>query len=134
MAAKSLARPLTAAEEPATSRTVRVKRGGQPTPSTLTGFQRWAWRTFGARVKAKPIDPVLEENLVKAHIRVRADEYLASVYATTLVGGIAATVVGVVVGLLFILHGIAFLGVVVLIMLPLMGSVGTFFLLQGAPG
>ena len=123
--------PLGGPEAP--SRTVRVKRGRQPTPSTLTGFQRWAWRTFGARVKAKPIDPVLEENLLKAHMRVRADEYLATVYATTLVAGIAATVAGVVVGLLFILHGVTFLGIIAMIMLPLMGCVGTFFLLQGAP-
>ncbi len=121
--------------EPATpARTVRVKRGEQPTPSSLTGFQRWAWQTFGARVKAKPIDPILEENLVKAHMRVRADEYLAQVYATTVIAGIAATVAGVVLGLLFILHGVAFLGIVLLIILPVFGTVGTFFLLQGTPG
>lgn len=118
----------------ASARTVRLRRGDQPTPSTVSGFQRWAWRTFGDRVSAKRADPILEENLVKAHMRVRADEFLASVYATTLLVGIGSTVAGVVVGTLFLLNGLLILGVPLLILLPLLGSVGTFFLLRATPG
>jgi archaeal flagellar protein FlaJ len=125
-------RPADASAAP--SRTVRVKRGEQPTPSTLTGFQRWAWRTFGSRVTQRPVDPVLEENLVKAHFRIRADEYLATVYASTLVGGIVSVVAGIVLGLLLILGGLELFGIPALVLLPVLGVVGTFYLLQGTPG
>jgi len=119
---------------PVGDRPIRLKRGEQPTHSTLSGFQRWAWRTFRNRVLAKPIDPTLDENLLKAHMRVRADEYMAQVYATTLVAGIAATAAGVGVGLLFLTSGVFLLGLVVLILLPVLGFVGTFFVLQAQPG
>lgn len=115
-------------------RPIRLKRGDHPTHTGLTGFQRWAWSTFRTRVLTRPPDPALEENLVKAHMRVRADEYLATVYATTVVVGIATLVAGVAVGLVFALVGALFLGVVVGILLPVLGTVGTFFVLQSTPG
>jgi len=114
-------------------RTVRLKRGQQPTHSTLSGFQQWAWRTFRNRVLAKPPDPALEENLLKAHMRVRADEYMATVYATTLVVGIALVAVGVVLGLLFVLSGSAILGLGLGIALPLAGPFLVFTILAGMP-
>ncbi len=115
-------------------RPVRLKRGQQPTHSTLTGFQRWAWRTFRARVLAKPPDPVLEENLVKAHMRIRADEFMATVYATTVVVAIATIVAGAVIGFIFIDMGQFLFGVLIAVALPVFGSLGSFFGLQGSPG
>jgi archaeal flagellar protein FlaJ len=118
----------------APARTVRLRRGEKPAPATtLPAFQRWAWRTFGARVSARPPDLLLEENLVKAHMRVRADEYLANVYATTVVAGIATAVVGVGLGVVFLIHGLALLGILLLVLLPVFGTVGTFFALQSTP-
>jgi len=114
-------------------RTVRLKRGQQPTHSSLSGFQRWAWRMFRNRVLAKPPDPILEENLLKAHMRVRADEYMATVYATTVVAGVALAGVGVVVGLLFVLAGSPILGLGIGIALPVLGPLATFGVLQGMP-
>jgi len=115
-------------------RTVRLKRGAQPTHSSMTGFQRWSWKTFRARVLAKPPDPTLDENLLKAHIRMRSDEYMAVVYATTVVAAIATVVAGAVVGFLFVSLGSLLLGLLIGILLPVFGTVGTFFLLQGTPG
>ena len=117
----------------APSRTVRLKRGKQPSHSSMSGFQRWAWRTFRGRVLARPPDPTLDENLVKAHIRMRSDEYLAVVYATTVVVGIATAAAGIVVGLLFVLLGVTLIGILIGVLLPVFGTVGTFFALQGAP-
>ena len=125
---------LPSADGPAEVRSVRLKRGQQPTHSTLTGFQRWSWRTFRGRVLAKAPDPVLEENLVKAHMRIRADEFMATVYATTVVVTIAMVVAGVIVGVLFIDSGSFLVGLLIGIALPVFGAVGTFFALQGAPG
>ncbi len=116
------------------SRPIRLKRGEHPTHTGLTAFQRWAWKTFRARVLARAPDPSLEENLVKAHMRVRADEYLATVYATTVVVGLATLAAGVVVGLLFVLSGVLLLGLVIGVLLPVFGTLGTFFVLQSTPG
>ena len=114
-------------------RTVRLKRGQQPTHSTLSGFQRWAWKTFRGRVLARPPDPILEENLVKAHMRMRADEFMTTVYATTLVVAIATVVAGVVVGVIFATAGQLILGVLIAVALPIFGSLGAFFGIQGGP-
>jgi archaeal flagellar protein FlaJ len=116
------------------ARSIRMKRGEHPTHTGLTPFQRWAWRMFRQRVLARPPDPVLEENLIKAHMRVRADEYMATVYATTLVVGIATVAVGIVLGFLFIHLGVLLIGLVLGILLPIFGTIGTFFVLQSTPG
>jgi len=120
------------AEGGSAARPVRLKRGQQPTPSSLSSFQRWAWRTFGARLSAKEPNLVLEENLVKAHMRVRADEYLATVYATALVVGIGTAAVGVGLGVVFLLSGVVFVGIA-LFFLPVIATPAAFLLLEGTP-
>ncbi len=119
---------------PSQTRSVRLKRGQQPTHTGLTAFQRWAWRMFRRRVLAKAPDPVLEENLIKAHMRVRADEYLATVYATTLIAGIGCAVAGIAVGVLFVLSGNLIFGLLIGIALPVIGPVGAFFGMLSTPG
>jgi len=127
-------RTASSASKTAGPRAIRLKRGEQPTHSSMTGFQRWAWKTFRARVLARPPDPTLDENLVKAHIRMRSDEYMAVIFATTVVVGIATAIAGVVVGLLFVVSGVLLIGLLIGVLLPVFGTVGTFFLLQGTPG
>ena len=84
------------------ARPVRVKRGAQPTHSPLTGFQQWAWRTFRERVTRLAPDPLLEENLIKAHRRIRPDEYLAVGYAVRLIAAVVLMIVGAVLSVLFV--------------------------------
>jgi len=48
-----MALPAEPTPSPAASRPVRVKRGQHPTPTALTPFQRWAWRTFGALARTR---------------------------------------------------------------------------------
>ncbi|HTW77675.1 MAG TPA: type II secretion system F family protein [Thermoplasmata archaeon] len=121
------------AEAAAPTRAVRMRRGEQAKRSTLSPFQRWAWRTFRNRVLAHPPDPTLEENIVKAHMRIRADEYMATVYATTVVAAAACIAVGIGVGLLFVLSGSPIFGILIGVALPVLGPVGTFFGMQGTP-
>jgi flagellar protein FlaJ len=113
-------------------RVIRVKRGAQPVHSSLTGFQRWAWRTFRDRVARRPADPALEENLLKAHMRIRADEYVASVYATTVLAGVGLGAAAVVLGILLAASGAGLIAVAV-VALPLAGAPAAFFVLLGAP-
>jgi flagellar protein FlaJ len=114
------------------ARPIRLKRGEQPTPSQISGFQRWAWRRFGPRVTAKPPNPLLEENLVKAHMRVRADEFMATVYGYTVVIGIATAVVGVGLGIVLLSSGAILLGVP-LFFLPVVASLAVFYVMPGTP-
>jgi archaeal flagellar protein FlaJ len=115
-------------------RAVRLKRGEQAKRSTLSPFQQWAWKTFRNRVLAHPPDPALEENLIKAHMRVRADEYMATVYATTVVVAGVAIAVGIGVGLLFVLSGQVVFGLLIGVGLPILAPVGTFFAMPSTPG
>jgi archaeal flagellar protein FlaJ len=115
-------------------RSVRLKRGEQPARSSISGFQRWAWKTFGPRVTAKGVDPALEENLVKAHMRIRADEYTANAMATALIAGVATTVLGVGLGVVLVLNGLAIFGILAGILLPILGPVGAYYGLLSTPG
>jgi len=116
------------------ARPVRVKRGDQPTHSPLSPFQRWAWRTFRDRVTRAPPDPTLEENLLKAHMRIRADEFMATVYASTLIALAALIAAGVVVFLLMDTLGSPLLGGILAIVLPVGGTFGVYSLLKISPG
>ena len=115
------------------ARAVRLKRGKQPSHSSLSGFERWAWRTFGARATARPPDPTLEDNLSKAHMRVRADEYVAKVLATTVVVGIAAAVGAVVIGFLLASAGLLIVGIGAGVGLAFVAPVGAYGALLSAP-
>jgi archaeal flagellar protein FlaJ len=114
---------------------IRMKKDKEATQrSTLSPFQQWAWKTFRNRVLAHPPDPNLEENLIKAHMRIRADEYMASVYATTVVVAAVSIVVGVSVGVLFFIGGNPLFALLVGVALPVLGPVGTFYGMQSTPG
>ena len=65
-------------------------------PPRLTPFQRWAWRIFGRRAERAPADDGLDQRLLQAHIGLTAREYLAFVYAGTVVGAISSVTVGAV--------------------------------------
>jgi archaeal flagellar protein FlaJ len=117
----------------APARAIRMKQGDQPKRSTLSPFQRWAWKTFRNRVLSHPPDPTLEENLVKAHMRIRADEYMATVYATTVVVAVASIAIGIGVGLLFLLSGSAIFGILILVGLPVLAPIGTFYAMPSTP-
>lgn len=116
------------------SRTIRLKRGEQPTHSPLTPFESWSWKTFRERVTTRPPDPLLDEQLLKAHMRIRGDEYLAKVYATTVIAVIALAVVGIVIAILFSGFGLLFAGVALAVVLPVGGGFGTLVILKAAPG
>ncbi len=129
MRSRSSSEPLAAGTE---ARPVRVKRGAQPTHSSLTGFQRWAWRTFRDQVAKRPSDPALDENLLKAHMRIRGDEYVAGVYGTAVLAAIGLSVAAVVLGLILFVSGLGLLSAAV-VLLPVAGAPAAFFVLMGAP-
>ncbi|MDE1820578.1 MAG: type II secretion system F family protein [Euryarchaeota archaeon] len=88
-------------------RAVRLKKGEQPDFAGLTPLQVTAWRMFKDRVRGNP-DPLLAEELPRAHMRIRADEYLAYVmflqWVVLLPAGLALA--GVIILLLGVLGGL----------------------------
>ena len=122
---------------PSEARTVRVKRGEQPSRAPLTPFQRWAWTRFQNRVTMGPAQSILEDNLLKAHMRLRAEEYLAWVMGVTYVTAAALSVAGLVLGVLIYLSGSGVsnlvLAGVVAVLLPLGGTGLTNLFLKATP-
>ncbi len=127
----------TAPDDTVETRTVRVKRGEQPSRAPLTPFQQWAWTRFKDRVKMGPAEALLEENLLKAHMRMRAEEYLAWVMAVTFVTAAALSVAGVVLGVLIYLSGTGIgnlvFAVLVGVLIPVGGTGLTNMLLKAMP-
>ncbi len=128
-----------APEAPATpgARPVRLKRGEQPSRAPLTPFQQWAWAHFKHRIRIKPDGTLLEENLVKAHMRLRAEEYLAWVLGVTYIAAAGFAAVGILLGLVIWLStggisGLAF-GAAVAAVMPVGGAFMTSVMLKLLP-
>ncbi|MCI4352199.1 MAG: type II secretion system F family protein [Thermoplasmata archaeon] len=123
--------------DPSETRTVRVKRGEQPSRAPLTPFQRWAWTRFKDRVKMGPSESILEDNLQKAHMRLRAEEYLAWVMAATFVTAAALSIAGLVLGVLIYLSGTGLTNLIlaggIAVLLPVGGTGITNLLLKSTP-
>ena len=125
--------PLSRAVPTDATRPIRVKKGGQPTHSSLTPVQRWAWKMFRNSVTRKAVDPVLEENLLKAHMRIRGDEYTAFVYGATLLVALGTVAAGVVLGLVLYLSGSALFALVAGVLVPVLGTVMAYVVLGALP-
>ncbi len=74
----------------------------------LAPYQQFCWRTVGLLVKRKAkISQELEENLLKAHMRIRPEEYVAYVWMTTaIVGGVLLIALPSLMGIILGLFGI----------------------------
>ncbi|HKZ99997.1 MAG TPA: type II secretion system F family protein [Thermoplasmata archaeon] len=72
---------------------VKLPKGAKPVNVGLSPKEQIAWKTFGAFVQARrKQDAELEDNLLKAHIRLRPEEYLAVAWMNTTIAAIGAVV------------------------------------------
>ena len=85
---------------------VKLPKGAKPVNVSLPPKAQVAWRMFGKFVQARTgSDPELEDNLLKAHIRLRPEEYLAVAWMNTTFAAVGAVVAAFVAALfLFILN------------------------------
>ena len=104
---------------------VKLPKGAKPVNVSLSSQEQLAWRTFGKFVQArKRENPEFEENLLKAHIRLRPEEYLALAWMNTTIAAVAAVAAALVASLfLFFLHVDA---AVVLVLFALVAAVPIF--------
>ncbi len=79
---------------------IKLPKGSLPSYISLTPFYRMAWKVMGGmatkNIKNKKYAK-LESDLIKAHILVRPQEYLAFVYFSSLLAGIGGAVGGAVI-------------------------------------
>ena len=92
------------AERP--SHLVKLPKGAKPVTVPLTSFQETSWRVMGRFVQSREKEnEELEENLLKAHMRMRPDEYLAWALLSLIIVSAVVVVAGLVfAGILLALH------------------------------
>ena len=85
---------------------VKLPKGAKPVNVSLSPREQIAWRTFGKFVQSREHEnQELEDNLLKAHIRLRPEEYMAVAWMNTTIAAVAAVVAAfVAVLLLSFLH------------------------------
>ncbi len=105
---------------------VKLPKGAKPVSVSLTPKQQVAWRMFGKFVQARrKEDPDLEESLLRAHIKLRPEEYLAVAWMNTTFAAVGAVIAASVAALfLFFLQIPIF---TLLIMLGLVAAIPIFF-------
>ncbi len=115
---------------------VRLVKGAVPDYVALTPFQDLSWRVMGKLATEKATgNQVLEENLMKAHMKIRPEEYYASVLMGTVIA--AAIGIAIAVGVGVVLFGLMGVGLIMrvlisalaIVMLPLMA----YMMLSGSP-
>jgi flagellar protein FlaJ len=115
---------------------IRLPKGAVPEYIKLTSFQELSWRMMGNYVKSKNAeDQELEENLLKAHMKIRPEEFMATVYMTAVVLFAVALVAGIVIALIFTLFLDMFLiGLLLAVAMPIGLPFMAFNILKGTPG
>jgi len=105
---------------------VKLPKGAKPVSVSLTPKQQVAWRMFGKFVQARrKEDPDLEESLLRAHIKLRPEEYLAVAWMNTTFAAVGAVIAASVAAFfLFFLQIPIF---TLLIMLGLVAAIPIFF-------
>ena len=79
---------------------VKLPKGAKPVNVSLSPREQLAWRTFGKFVQSRDREnQELEDNLLKAHIRLRPEEYLAVAWMNTTIAAAAAVAAALVAAL-----------------------------------
>jgi flagellar protein FlaJ len=116
---------------------IRMAKGALPDYIKLTPFQDFSWKIMGRYASSKVDDKhqVLDEALLRAHMKIRAEEYLAYVLMSTAIMAIVGIGIGVGVGIVMMgLMGVSMImrmmiALVAIVLLPMM----TYFILLGSP-
>ena len=115
---------------------IKLEKGAVPDYIKLTKFQDLAWRTMGRYAKTKTNSlQQLDDSLLKAHMKIRPEEYLAYVFMAAIVTAIVGVIIGIVVGV--VLFGLMGVGIVMRILVAALASVFlpimALMMLKGSP-
>ena len=116
---------------------IRLPKGAVPDYIKFSPFQDLSWRTFGRYAKSRTtLLQQLDDSLLKAHMKIRPEEYLSYVLMATLVTAITGVIVGIVVGI--VLLGFMNVSLVIRLLIAALAigllPVMTYFMMLGTPG
>ncbi|HYS99858.1 MAG TPA: type II secretion system F family protein [Thermoplasmata archaeon] len=105
---------------------VKLPKGAKPVNVSLSPKEQVAWRMFGKFVQSRERDnPELEDNLLKAHIKLRPEEYLAVAWMNTTFAAVGAVVAAFIASIFLFILRIDI--VTLLIILGLVAALPIFF-------
>jgi flagellar protein FlaJ len=115
---------------------VRMAKGALPEYIKLTPFQDLSWRVMGGYATSKVGDnQALDDDLLRAHMKIRPEEYYAYVVMATVVMAIVGICVGIGVGIVFM--GLIGVGMIIRVMVAVLAifllPIMTYFMLLGSP-
>jgi flagellar protein FlaJ len=102
---------------------MKIEEGVVPTYARTSAYEMFCWRMMGERVKrsAKP-NQKLEEDLLKAHMRIRPDEYIAYVWMTAIIATVVSIVFGIILMILWFPIGLL-IGLLIMVLVPIMAFI-----------
>jgi flagellar protein FlaJ len=116
------------------SHVVKLPKGVLPQYAQLTPLQQTAWKMFGQKAEvAARLNQKLEDDLLKAHIRMRPEEYIAFAWFMTMIVGIALAVVGIILGVIIGVMGNLIAAIAIAVVLPVVGTIMTYFVMFQRP-
>ncbi len=109
---------------------VKLPKGAAVKQIKLTPYKQFCWRTMGNFVKRRgKSNPKLEEDLQRAQMRIRPDEYQAYAFTTAII----VFFVGFIAWILTLLPIPLFLKVIGPILIIIVAPVLTYFIIMGSP-
>lgn len=115
---------------------IRLSKGAVPEYIKLTSYQELSWRMMGGYVKKKyKEDQELEENLLKAHMKIRPEEFMAYIYMTAAVLFAVGLIGGIVVAIVFtLLLDMMLIGILLAVVMPVVLPILALTVMKGGPG
>ena len=99
-------------------RLIKLPKGAKPVTVPLTKYQEMCWRIMGPFVLARyKENQDIEDDLIRAHIRMRPEEYLAVAWMTSTLIAVAAVIMALVFGILLFLLQVPIVTLIVLLAL-----------------
>jgi len=114
---------------------IRLPKGSFPTPEKLSWWQKMCRNLMGDFVeKFAKYNPTLEQNLVKAQMGIRYEDYIAVIWMNTLVATVVWIIASIIIGALVALLGAASMIGMTMAMLLVFLPIGTYAYTYMAPG
>ncbi len=115
---------------------VLLPKGAKPVSVALGSWQELAWRTFGGFVQGHyKENQDLEDNLLKAHMKLRPEEYLATAWLNTTIAAVVAVVMGLVLFAFLFVLSVPILYVIVLFaVIAIVPALFVYMYYFGLPG
>jgi flagellar protein FlaJ len=116
-------------------RMVKLPKGVKPEYVKLTPYQEFCWKTIGRFTKdTLAVPDELEENLLRAHMKIRPEEYLAVGLMSTIIVFIATMITAVMFSILLLATGSPlWLVIMIIVLLGALPTVLIYVFMVGVP-